>query len=175
MAASTTGRNTIMALTPIDIENKQFHKRLLGFDVDEVNEFMKLLIHDYEALLRKYADSQTELSLHVEKLQHFASIEDTLSKTIILAQETADDLKQNARKEAQLIVKEAEKNANRIINEALSAARQAALETEELKKQAAIYRTRLKSLIEAQLELLSHEDWSVLETNGVLSVDLERR
>lgn len=155
-----------MALTPIDIENKQFGKRLWGYDVDEVNEFMKTVIHDYEALLRKYTDSQTEQSLLVEKLQHFSSIEDTLSKTIILAQEAADDLKQNARKEAKLIVKEAEKNANRIINEAMSASRQSAVETEELKKQAAIYRARLKALIEAQLELLSQEDWSVLENDS---------
>jgi cell division initiation protein len=153
-----------MALTPLDMENKQFNKRLWGYDVDEVNEFMKLIIHDYEMLLRKYTDAQTEQSLLVEKLHHFASIEETLSKTIILAQETADDLRQNAKKESQLIVKEAEKNANRIINEALTVARQTAIETEELKKQASIYRMRFKSLIEAQLDLLSQEDWKTLES-----------
>ena len=81
-----------------------------------------------------------------EKLNHFSNIEETLSKTIIVAQEAADEVQSNAKKEAQLIVKEAEKNADRIINESLSKSRKVALEVEELKKQASIYRARFRTL-----------------------------
>ncbi|HET6872779.1 MAG TPA: DivIVA domain-containing protein, partial [Sporolactobacillaceae bacterium] len=81
---------------------------------------------------------------------------------ILVAQETAEEVKQNATKEARLIVKEAEKNADRIINESLSKSRKIALEIEELKKEAKVYRTRFRMLIEAQLELLKNDDWDKL-------------
>lgn len=72
-------------------------------------------------------------------------------------------MKNNAKKEAQLILKEAEKNADRIINDSLAKSRKVAIEIEELKKQASIYRTRFRTLVEAQLELLSQDGWDGLE------------
>ncbi|MBO9599092.1 MAG: DivIVA domain-containing protein, partial [Cohnella sp.] len=106
---------------------------------------------------------QAQVSASQEKLGHFSNIEETLSKTIIVAQEAADELKSNAKKEAQLIVKEAEKNADRIINDALAKSRKVALEVEELKKQAAIYRARFRALVETQLELLTQDGWESLD------------
>jgi cell division initiation protein len=94
-----------------------------------------------------------------ERLGHFHNLEDTLSKSIIVAQETAEEVKNNARKEAQLIVKEAEKNADRIINESLVKARRMAMEIDETQKQAAVYRARFRALVHAQLELLDNEQW----------------
>src|SRR6185437_2607792 len=152
-----------MPLTPLDIHNKEFGRRLRGYDEDEVNEFLDQVIKDYEALIRENKEMQNQLTTLQERINYFANIEETLSKTIIVAQEAADEVKNNAKKEAQLILKEAEKNADRIINESLARSRKVALEIEELKKQASIYRTRFRTLLEAQLELLSQEDWSSLE------------
>jgi cell division initiation protein len=153
-----------MPLTPLDIHNKEFGRRLRGYDEDEVNEFLDQVIKDYEALIRENKELQNQVLALQEKLNHFANLEETLSKTIIIAQEAADEVKNNAKKEAQLVIKEAEKNADRIINEALAKSRKIALEIEEMKKQAAIYRTRFRTLVEAQLELLSQESWDSLES-----------
>ncbi|WP_274651838.1 DivIVA domain-containing protein [Paenibacillus humicola] len=155
-----------MPLTPLDIHNKEFGRRLRGYDEDEVNEFLDQVIKDYEALIRENKEMQNQAIALQEKLNHFANIEETLSKTIIIAQEAADEVKNNAKKEAQLIIKEAEKNADRIINESLSKSRKVALEVEELKKQASIYRARFRTLVEAQLELLSQEGWDSLDGGG---------
>jgi len=157
-----------MPLTPLDIHNKEFGRRLRGYDEDEVNEFLDQVIKDYEALIRENKELQNQVLGLQEKLNHFSNIEETLSKTIIVAQEAADEVKNNAKKEAQLIIKEAEKNADRIINEALAKSRKVSMEVEELKKQASIYRTRFRSLVEAQLELLSHdhEGWDSLDSTG---------
>lgn len=152
-----------MPLTPLDIHNKEFSRRLRGYDEDEVNEFLDQIIKDYEALIRENKELQNQVAALQEKLGHFVNIEETLSKTIIVAQEAADELKNNAKKEAQLIIKEAEKNADRIINESLAKSRKIALEVEELKKQAAIYRARFRALVETQLELLGKENWESLE------------
>ncbi|TVY09582.1 DivIVA domain-containing protein [Paenibacillus cremeus] len=156
-----------MPLTPLDIHNKEFGRSFRGYDEDEVNEFLDQVIKDYEALIRENKELQNQLQTIQERLDHFSNIEETLSKTIIVAQEAADEVKSNSKKEAQLILKEAEKNADRIINESLSKSRKIALEIEELKKQASIYRTRFRTLIEAQLELLSQEDWSTLERTEI--------
>ncbi|PWV89392.1 cell division initiation protein [Paenibacillus cellulosilyticus] len=155
-----------MPLTPLDIHNKEFGRRLRGYDEDEVNEFLDQVIKDYESLIRENKEMQNQLLGLQEKLNHFSNIEETLSKTIIIAQEAADEVKSNAKKEAQLIVKEAEKNADRIINESLSKSRKVALEVEELKKQASIYRARFRTLVEAQLELLSQDGWEALESSA---------
>ncbi len=156
-----------MPLTPLDIHNKEFSKRLRGYDEDEVNEFLDHIIKDYELLIRENKDLQEKIITMEEKVTHFSSIEQTLSKTIILAQETADEVKGNAKKEAQLIVKEAEKNADRIINESLAKSRKISIDTEELKKQASIYRVRFRSLLQAQLELLKDEDWNSLNDSDL--------
>ncbi|WP_106768292.1 DivIVA domain-containing protein [Paenibacillus faecalis] len=154
-----------MPLTPLDIHNKEFARRIRGYDEDEVNEFLDQVIKDYESVIRENKELHNQLTSLQEKVDHFVNIEDTLSKTIIVAQEAADEVKTNAKKEAQLIVMEAEKNADRIINEALSKSRKVSLEVEELKKQASIYRTRFRSLVEAQLELLKHDGWESLESS----------
>lgn len=153
-----------MPLTPLDIHNKEFARRIRGYDEDEVNEFLDQVIKDYESVIRENKELQAQLLAIQERLDHFTNIEETLSKTIIVAQEAADEVKNNAKKEGQLIIKEAEKNADRIIGEALSKSRKIAVEIEELRKQASIYRTRFRTLVEAQLELLSQDDWDALES-----------
>lgn len=156
-----------MALTPLDIHNKEFRHSFRGYDEDEVNEFLDQVIKDYEALIRENKDLQSQIQTLQDRLDHFTNIEETLSKTIIVAQEAADEVKGNAKKEAQLIIRESEKNADRIINEALVKSGKIALEIEELKKQASIYRTRFRTLLEAQLELLKADSWDTLEGRSI--------
>lgn len=148
-----------LPLTPLDIHNKEFTRSFRGYDEDEVNEFLDQIIKDYEAALREKKELFEQVNSLDEKLAHFNNIEETLNKSILVAQEAADDLRGNAQKEAQLIIKESEKNANRIVNEALTKSRKVMMEMEELKKQASVYKMRFKMLIEAQMEMLQTDDW----------------
>ncbi len=163
-----------MSLTPLDIHNKEFKRAFRGYDEDEVNEFLDLVIKEFEILIREKKELESQAAEAREKLEHFNHIEESLSKTIVVAQETADEVKANAKKEAQLIVKEAEKNADRIINEALSKSRKIAIEVEELKKQAAIYRSRFRTLLEAQLEMLEDDDWDKVTEAEVEELDIAK-
>lgn len=148
-----------MPLTPLDIHNKEFSRGFRGYDEDEVNEFLDQVIRDYETVSREKKELFDRVNELEEKLSHFSSIETTLNKSILVAQETAEEVKRNAEKESKLIIKESEKNADRIVNEALSKSRKVSLEIEELKKQASVYRTRFKMLLEAQLEMLHTDGW----------------
>jgi cell division initiation protein len=151
-----------MPLTPLDIHNKEFTRSFRGYDEDEVNEFLDQVIKDYEIVIREKKELKEKIEQMNERLSHFTNIEETLNKSILIAQETAEELRGNASKESKLIIKEAEKNADRIINEALSKSRKISIEVEELKKQAKVFRTRLKMLVEAQLDMIGTDDWEEL-------------
>ncbi len=151
-----------LPLTPLDIHNKEFTRGFRGYDEDEVNEFLDQVIKDYETVIREKKELNERVKLLEERLGHFSNLEETLNKSILVAQETAEEVRQNAKKESRLIVKEAEKNADRIINDSLAKARKISMDNEELKKQAAVYRTRFRMLVEAQLEMLNNEDWDGL-------------
>lgn len=151
-----------MPLTPLDIHNKEFSKGFRGYDEDEVNEFLDQVIKDYEQVIREKKELEEKLTDLNVRLGHFTNIEETLNKSIVIAQEAAEEVRRNAQKEAKLIIKEAEKNADRIVNESLSKARKIALEIEDLKKQSKVFRTRFKMLIEAQLDMLNNDDWDHL-------------
>ena len=151
-----------MALSPLDIHNKEFSNKWRGYDEDEVNEFLEQVLKDYENVLEENKNLKADLKQTQAQISHFNSIEETLQKSILTAQEAAEDVRRNAMKESKLIVKEAEKNADRIVNEALSRAQQISLEIEDLKKQSKVFRNRFKMLIEAQLDLVSTDDWEEL-------------
>ncbi|WP_139489932.1 DivIVA domain-containing protein [Brevibacillus dissolubilis] len=152
-----------MPLTPLDIHNKEFSTAFRGYNVDEVNEFLDQIIKDFEILIKEKKELEDRLGMLNERLDHYKTMEENLSKSILVAQETAEDVKNNARKEAQLILKEAEKNADRIVNESLAKSRKVAIEIEELKKRASVYRMRFRTLLEAQMEMLENGDWQDLE------------
>jgi len=155
-----------MPLTPLDIHNREFTRGFRGYDEDEVNEFLDQIIKDYETVIREKKELYERVEELEDKLIHFSNIENTLNKSILVAQETAEGVKRNADKEAKLIIKESEKNADRIINEALAKSRKVSLEIEELKKEASVYRTRFRMLLEAQLEMLNTDDWDDLSQSN---------
>ncbi len=148
-----------MPLTPLDIHNKEFSRTFRGYNEDEVNEFLDTVIKDFEWLTRENKELVTQVTTLQERLNHFVLIEESLSKTIIIAQGTADEVRNNAKKEGQLIVSESEKNADRIINESLVRSREISMEIDDLKKQAMVYRSRFRSMLEAQILMLSDGHW----------------
>jgi len=167
-----------MPLTPLDIHNKSFNKGFRGYDEDEVNEFLEQVMKDYELVLREKKSLEEKLANVGEKLGHFNNIEETLNKSILIAQEAAEEVKRNAKNEAKLILKEAEKNADRIVNDSLVKAQKIALEIEELKRQSKVFRTRFTMLVEAQLDLIKSDDWEHLmefdkDATDFLSKELE--
>ncbi|MGE7917784.1 DivIVA domain-containing protein [Viridibacillus sp. NPDC093762] len=163
-----------MPLSPVDIHNKEFTRGFRGYNEDEVNEFLMQIIKDYEVALKEKKELESKLLTSNEQIGHYNSIESTLQKSIVIAQEAAEEVRRNSTKEAKLIVKEAEKNADRIVNEALSKARRIALEIEELKKQSKVFRNRFKMIVEAQLDLIESDDWDHLLEYEIDSTELER-
>ncbi len=159
-----------MPLTPLDIHNKEFSKALRGYAEDEVNEFLDRIVKDYEVLIKENMSFKQKVQDLNEKLEHYTKIEETLHNAIIVAQQTAQEVKETAAGEAELIRKEAERESRRIIEEGQAKSRKFQREIEELVKQAHVFRSRFRSLLEAQLEIVNSDDWSEIEKFGSLNI-----
>lgn len=142
-------------LTPLDIENKKFSKQMMnGYSVEEVDEFLDELTNDYE---KAYKQS-TELKQKVEELEkslvHYKTIEDTLQSTLVMAQTTAEEVRDVARQQAEQIIKEAEGNARKSVEDLGQEIVLKKKELEDIKKQFDVYKAKMESLLISQLELL---------------------
>lgn len=177
---------TTMTLTPLEIKNKKFKKKLKGYNKDEVDDFLDGLVDDYEALISKNRDLEKELKHADEKLEYFNELKESLNKSIIVAQEAADNVKNNANKEAETIISSANQQAEELLSTAKEQARDSiveaeekikslveegvmkamtiANETEDLTKKTRIFHQNLKILMAAQMELVNSSQWDGLLT-----------
>lgn len=144
-----------MVLTPLDIHNKEFKKSFRGYNEEEVDEFLDKIVKDYERLYQDNIELKETVDRINSKLEHYQHMENTLHNTLVIAQETAEEVKLNAKKESELQLKESEIRGQKLVDEAMSKVRRMNAECEELKKQAQVYRTRMRTLVEAQLEMLT--------------------
>ena len=151
-----------MSITPNDIHNKDFSTKFKGFDPEEVNEFLDEVKKELEHLIRENKDLEKRVKFNEEKVEYFTSIQETLNKSIIVAQEAADRLRENARKDAEIIIFEAEKTAEELLKEAAEKATQINRETDAIKKETRIFRQRLQILSQTQLEMIKNEEWDLL-------------
>lgn len=126
-----------------------------GYNIDEVNNFIDVVIKKLEKLSQENSDYLMQL----EKLkkENNQNLELKISKALIAAQETTDKMKDLAKVEAELIVKEAKDNASAIIQEALINAEKTEQDYQLLKKKYNVYKSRVESLVKAQLELLEED------------------
>ena len=137
-----------MALTPMEIHNKEFSKAFRGYNEEEVDEFLDEIVVDYERLYKENLDFKDRVAMLSDEIRHYKAVEDTLKETLVTAQKAADDVVENSKKKAELIIQEAE-NAHKEVLDIYK-------EIEEKKKQLQIFRTQFRSFLETQLELINN-------------------
>ena len=142
-------------ITPLDIDNKRFSKQMVnGYNVEEVDDFLDELTADYS----KNYKEVTELRAKVEELNNslvqYKTIESTLQNTLVMAQSTAEEVKNVAKQKADQIVDEAKANAQKQVDELNNEIIMKQKELDDVKKQFDIYKAKMESLLISQLELL---------------------
>ncbi|MCI8482108.1 MAG: DivIVA domain-containing protein [Clostridia bacterium] len=142
-------------LTPLEIENKKFSKQMMnGYNVDEVDEFLDLLTVDYERLYKEGTEAKEKLEQLNDDLAHYKTIENTLQSTLMMAQSTAEEVKNVARQQAEQIINDAQANARQEIMNLEQEILLKKKELEDAAKQFDIYKAKMESLLISQLELL---------------------
>ena len=135
-----------------------FSTTFRGYDKEEVKSYFDKVINEYERLLSAKKAADYEIVKLRKELERFENLESTLNKAIFSAENSAEDIRRVARNEAENYINEAKKNANRIINDALIKAERANNEAERLRRNADSLKRRLRSIIEAQLEVIEEMD-----------------
>ncbi|MBP3463212.1 MAG: DivIVA domain-containing protein [Clostridia bacterium] len=142
-------------LTPLDIENKKFQRKMMnGYNVDEVDDFLDEITVDYERLYKENTELRAEIERSKEDLEKYKTIEQTLQNTLVMAQKTADDIKNTAQDEADNIIKNARAKMQESVDELTKESETRKREFAETKKQFDIYRAKMEALLISQLELL---------------------
>ena len=159
-----------MPITSLEIKDKTFSTKFRGFDPEEVDEFLDIVVRDYEDLVRNNHEMERHIRSLEERLSYFDEMKDSLSQSVLIAQDTAERVKQaaqersnniiqQAEQDAQRLLEEAKYKANEILRQATDNAKKVAVETEELKNKSRVFHQRLKSTIESQLAIVESSDW----------------
>lgn len=167
----------LMSLTVDEINQIQFNTKMRGYNPTEVNAFIKEAAQTVQELTDQNRALQEKVKADESKIKYFSELKDSLNKSILVAQEAADKVKNNAKREADIMVREAQKQAtdivstaneksNKIIEDAAEGTRKLASETTDLKKQTRIFRQRLQVMLESQLEVVKSDEWDKLLANN---------
>ncbi len=142
-------------ITPLDIENKKFGKQMMnGYNVEEVDDFLDDLTVDYGKNYKEITELRAKVEELNSSLAHYKSIESTLQNTLLMAQETSEEVKNVAKQKAEQIVNDAKASSEKRVSELNNEIAMKEKALDDLKKQFDIYKAKMESLLISQLELL---------------------
>lgn len=105
-------------ITPMDIHNKTFSKGLRGYSEEEVNDFLRQIVADYEQIYREHREMEEQMDQMKTKLANYEKISETMTNTLQLAKDTAENVKKNAKRNAEILIANAHAEGDRQIREA---------------------------------------------------------
>ena len=147
-----------MRITPMDIRQQQFTVRMFrGFDVQEVDTFLEDLAADYEALLKENSLLKEQLQALEERARGLEDREKVLQETLVTTQRVVEEMKENARREASLLVREAELQSEKIVDAARASEAMIQNEIAQLKRTRRQLAEALRSTVDMYQRLLEQD------------------
>ena len=143
-----------MKITPLDIQQQQFKTRFRGFDIREVDAFLEQMAETFESFQKENQNRGDEVRRLELEIQGYRKREETFKRALLNSQKVLDQMKDNARKSAELIIAEAEVKAEKILNRAHNRLAQLHEDIAELKRQRTQIEVQISSIIEAHSRLL---------------------
>jgi cell division initiation protein len=137
-----------MRITPLEIRNHPFQRRISGYDREEVDTFLDMVAQDYEGLLRESESLREQVVRLQTRVEALASNETILQETLTTAQKLSEELKHTATREAEVMIGEAEIRGEKILDAAHRRAAKLAEDIREMK----VLRTRLAAAVRAAIE-----------------------
>ncbi len=143
-----------MKVTPLDIQQQQFKTRFRGFDIREVDTFLEQMAETVESLQKENQNLGDEVRRLELEIQGYRKREETFKRALLNSQKVLDQMKDNARRSAELIIAEAEVKAEKILNKAHNRLAQLHEDITELRRQRTQIEVQISSIIEAHSRLL---------------------
>ncbi len=146
-------------LTPLDIQNKTFGKSVRGYNAEEVEEYMALVVRSMEELIHVNIDTTTQNKEMEKQLAHYRLMEKTISDAMVLAQQTSEDMIKNAHEKASYIIERADDQAKKLISDANTEVLNVIKRQEEAKHALETFKMKFKLLVESQMRLYEEQDF----------------
>ncbi len=143
-----------MKITPLDIKKQTFRKMMRGFDPVEVETFLEMVAEEFELLIKERNGLSDEVLKLKTQLRDYQEVEKTFKESLMNAQQTMNQSRENSKREATLIIKEAEVKAEKTLENAKSQLSEMKNELMVVKAQKDSFAKRLRHLLESQIELL---------------------
>ncbi len=143
-----------MELSPLEITQREFGRRFRGYDPEEVHTFLEQIADEMTRLLQEASDRAGQVQRLEAQVRVHQEREDTLRNTLVSAQKMTEELKGNAKREADLILKEAELKAERLLEQAHRKLAQVQAEIAEMVRQRELFIAKLRGFIKSHLEWL---------------------
>ena len=143
-----------MNLTPLDIQQQQFRVRFRGFDIHEVDRFLEQLSEAFTALQSENKELREEIRRLKLETQGYKEREETFKRAMLNSQKVLEQMKDNARKSAEVIIADAEVKAEKVLNRAHNRLSQLHEDIAELKRQRMQIEVQIRSVIESHSKLL---------------------
>jgi len=143
-----------MKMTPLDIQHQQFKIKFRGFDVREVDAFLEQMADAFESLQNEISRLNQEIKRLQLEGKAYREREESFKRAMLNSQKVLDQMKQNARKSAELVVAEAEVKAEKILSRAQNRLSQLHEDIAELKRQRSQIEVQIRAVIEGHSKLL---------------------
>jgi cell division initiation protein len=147
-----------MKLTPLDIRHKEFKRGMRGYVDGEVDEFLDEVADEFERLFKENIELTEHGEALQEKIDQYRNLEETLQNTLVAAQRSAEELKANAQKEAQLMLSEAELKARQMVNQSYGDKQAVEKQIVVLKSSEQDFRFKFRSLLEGYTKQLTESE-----------------
>jgi cell division initiation protein len=148
-----------MKITPLDIQQQQFKvKTFRGLDPDDVDVFLQTVAGEMESLIRDNNELKEQQARQNRDMLDIAEKERELREVLLSAQRVIEDMKANARKEADLIVSEAELKGERIVADAERQLGALKVHIEEVRRQKIQFEMSFKGLLDSFARQLSGDE-----------------
>ena len=144
----------MMKMTPLDIQQQQFKMKFRGFDVREVDTFLEQMANAFESLQIENSRLHQEIKRLQLEAQAYREREESFKRAMLNSQKVLEQMKQNARKSAELVVAEAEVKAEKLLSRAQNRLSQLHEDIAELKRQRSQIEVQIRSVIEGHAKLL---------------------
>ncbi|MCB0355885.1 MAG: DivIVA domain-containing protein [Bdellovibrionales bacterium] len=143
-----------MKIAPIDIAHKSFTRKMMGFDPDEVTDFLRSIADEMENLIRERNDMRETLREKEMAILEYKERDELLKNTITTATRMSDKLQADAEREARLIINDAKQKAEMIVRDSRESLQKIFAEISELKKVRMQFENNVKAIVQSHLAMI---------------------
>jgi cell division initiation protein len=143
-----------MKISPIDITHKDFSRKIMGLDGEEVAGFLQQIASQMEALIHERNSLKEALREKELSLLDYKDRDKVLKETISTATHMAERMRQDADREAKLIIADAQQKAEMITRDSKDSLKKIYQEVGDLKRIRMQFEANLRALAQAHLSLL---------------------